>query len=91
MRNNEKRDALITHYTDENGLFHAHRAVREFLEVFYAFGGYDHPYCKERRVELAYANGIAMGANGNFDDLARREFANSLLWGVFAFGGADDA
>ena len=84
MRNSEKRDALIAHYTDEDGLFHGNRAVSEFIEVFYAFGGHDHPYREERRVELAYAN-------GNYDGLARRELANYLLWGVFAFGGADDA
>jgi len=91
MRNSEKRDALIAHYTDEDGLFHGNRAVSEFIDVFYAFAGHDHPYREERRVELAYANGIATGANGNFDGLARRELALYLLWGVFAFGGADDA
>jgi len=91
MTTKEKRNALIAHYTDDDGVFHAFRAADDFTEVFYAFGGHDHPDGPRRFAELSFADGIALGAGGNCDGTARWLFANALLWGVFAFGGADDA
>lgn len=80
----DKRDALIAHYTDEDGVFHALRAVAEFREVFRVFGGYRLADCADRRAELALACGIAIGASGGCDDLARQSLASALVWAVRA-------
>jgi len=86
----EKVDALIAHYTND-GVFHALRAVNDFLGVFHAFGGYDQVDREFRRIELAYATGVAVGANGAFDETSLHQVALHLLCGVSAFEDVSDA
>lgn len=91
MTMEDRMGALVDHYTDDDGVFHAIRAANEFLGVFHAFGGYSHPHSVDRRVELAYATGVAVGANGVFDETSLHQIALHLLLGVSAFEDVSDA